>query len=190
MRLHFRRQHGGHAFAFHRGWFLDFATVRQLLQHRNDNALSLVNVLQLPAAEQHIEQHFVFVLEELAGLVDFGIDVVVARLGADADFLQLLLMDLGALFLLAGLLVAKLPVVQDLANGRPFEGGHFNQVEAGRASQFQSLDCGDDAELFAGGADEANRTDADLFVDPLMVPVVLRVTVVDTPVLLFPLERK
>jgi len=44
--------------------------------------------------------------------------------------------------------------------------------------------------LFPLDADEANRTDADLFVDPLVVPVVLRVTVVDTPVLLFPLERK
>jgi len=147
-------------------------------------------VLELAAAEQHVKQDLILVQKEFAGLVDFCFDVVVARLGADADFLQLLLMDLGALFLLAGLLVAKLAVVQDLANGRPFEGGHLHQVQAGRASQFQSLDCGDDAELFAGGADESNRTDADLFVDPLMVPVVLRVTVVDTPVLLFPLERK
>ena len=54
----------------------------------------------LPAAKQDVDFHFVAVFKESAGLLDLEFDVVVARLGAQADFLDLLLMLLGALRLL------------------------------------------------------------------------------------------
>src|SRR5947207_3367215 len=90
----FRRQHGGHPFPLHRGWLLDLGNVGQLLQHGQDDSLPFVDVLQLAAAEQYVEQHLVVVFEELAGLVDLGFDVVLAGLGANANLLELLLVDL------------------------------------------------------------------------------------------------
>src|SRR5262249_37065113 len=101
-------EHGGHALAFPRPRLLDLGAVGQLLQHAGDDPLPLLDVLQLPPAEEHVQQHLVLVFEELAGLADLGVDVVFAGLGADADLLQLLLMDLGLVALLLGLLVAEL----------------------------------------------------------------------------------
>src|SRR5262249_50320080 len=87
-----------------------------------------------------------------------------AGLGADADLLQLLLMDL-VLAALSRLLVTQLPVVEDLAHRRPLVGRHLDQVEVGLAGHVQRLGGRHDAELFAVGADQAHRTYADLLVD-------------------------
>src|SRR4051812_50977 len=85
----FWRQHRRHPFAFHRRRFLDLGQVSQFLQHTGDDSLALLNVLQLTAPEEDVDQHLVLVLEELAGLVDLGFDIVVAGLGADPNFLEL-----------------------------------------------------------------------------------------------------
>ena len=71
------------------------------------------------------------------------------------------------------LLVAELAVVHDLADRRPFRGGHFDQIELGLAGHVHGLRGRNDAELFAVGADEANGTDADLLVDAMLVSVTL-----------------
>src|SRR5262249_8559949 len=124
--------------------------------------------------------HAVLVLKEAARLVDLGVDVVLAGLGADADFLELLLVLL-LLAGLAGLLVLELPVVHDLAHRRPLVGGHLDEVEVGLAGHLHRLRGGDDAELRAAGADQANRADADFLVDPLLLlPFAVRVAVAGT----------
>src|SRR5262249_28824148 len=143
---------------------LDLATVGQLLEDLVDDPLALLDVLQFAAAEQHVDQDLVVVLEELAGLVDLGLDVVVAGLGADADLFQLLLMDL-VLAALARLLVTQLAVVEDLAHRRGLVGGDLDEVEVGLAGHVERLRRRHDAQLFAVGADQAHRTDADLLVD-------------------------
>jgi len=118
------------------------------------------------------------VLQEFAGLVDFHLDVVFAGLGADADLFQLLLMGFG-LGALAGLLVTELAVIEDLADRWPFVRRDLDQVQVRLTGQVEGLRGWDNSELFAAGADEADRADPDLLVDTL-TPILLRVAVVDT----------
>ena len=101
-----RREHGGHPPAFHRRRLLDLAHVGQLFQDRVDDPPALLDVLHLPAAELHPQEHLVAVFEELAGLVDPGVDVVGAGLGPDPKLLELLLVGLLGLLLGLGVLGA------------------------------------------------------------------------------------
>ena len=43
---------------------------------------------QLAAAEQDVDQHLILMLEEFAGPLDLDLDIVVAGLGPNADFLD------------------------------------------------------------------------------------------------------
>ena len=55
-------------------------------------SLSLLVVGIFAAAEQDVDLHLVAVFQEGPGLLDLEVDIVVARFGAQADFLELLLM--------------------------------------------------------------------------------------------------
>ena len=79
-------------------------------------------------AEDDRHDHFVLVLQESTGLVHFEFDVVIARLGSNANFFDFALMDVGlVLFLL--LLVFEFAEVHDSTNGRPLIGRHFDQIQ-------------------------------------------------------------
>ncbi len=110
-----------HPFAFHRGVFLDLADLFEGTQHFFHDLATLVDMGQLAATEQDIDQHLVLRFEELAGTLDLDLDVVVAGLGPDPDFLDvdLVLLLLGELFLLR---VLELAEVDDFADGRPLVG--------------------------------------------------------------------
>ncbi len=140
-----------------------------------EDALALVDVLQLAATEQHVDQHLVVVFEELARLVDLRVHVVIACLGAHADLFQLLLMDLGFV-LFVGLLIAQFAIIEDFTDGRAFVGGYLNEVESCLAGQVDGLLGRYDAELLAVDTDEAHGTDADLIVDP-KAPILLCVAI-------------
>ena len=73
-----------------------------------------------------------------AGLVQLEGDVVLARLGANADFLDLALMGvaLGQPLLL---LILELAVVHDPADGRPLVGSDLDQIQIGFASLASGL---------------------------------------------------
>src|SRR5262249_46870444 len=101
-----------------------------------------------------------------ARLIDFRDHVVIAGLGADADFFEFLLMDLG-FGVFARLLVAELAVVQNLADGRSFGGRHLYQVEVRLAGHFEGLRGRNHSKLFAVDSNETDGTDANLFVDAL-----------------------
>src|SRR5262249_13006713 len=72
------------------------------------------------------------------------------------------------------LLIAELSVVQDFADGRSFDSGDFDQVQTRLAGKVHRLRCRHDAQLFAVGADQSYRADADLLVDPVRIAVTLR----------------
>src|SRR5262249_24768618 len=170
-------EHGGHALAFHRRRLLDLGDVGELLEDAVDDAAALLDVLQLAAAEQDVDEDLVLVLQKPPRLVDLGVDVVLAGLGPDADLLDLLLVDLG-LGPLARLLVAELAVVEDLADGRPLLRRHLDEVQVGLAGHLQRLRGRHHAELLAVGPDQAHRTDPDLLVDPLAAVLLMRMTFV------------
>src|SRR5262245_6348931 len=79
---------------------LHLAHVGQLLQDGVEDAPPLLLVLHLAAAKEDGDQDLVVVPQELPRLVHLGRDVVLTRLGADADLLQLLLAGLAALVVL------------------------------------------------------------------------------------------
>src|SRR5262245_60878381 len=168
-----RRQHRRHAFAFHARVFFHLGQVAELFQDHLHDPLALLDVLHLAAFEQHVDKDLVLVLEELAGLVDFGFDVVIAGLGAEADFLQLLMMRFGLVFGLLLLQELELAEVHDLADGRALGGGDLDEIEACFPRHLQRLGGRNDADLFTLGPNQAHGADADLFVDPLMVAAVV-----------------
>src|SRR5205085_1067144 len=107
----------------------------------------------------------VVVLQELPRLVDLGLDVVVACLGADPDLFHLLLADLAPLVTLLRTLETHLPVVEDAADRGAFIRRHFDQVEASFPGTLQGQGGQHDVQLLSLGADQAYRAGADLFVD-------------------------
>ncbi len=84
------------------GFFSTLPTSSRARKHFFHDPAALVDVRQLAAAEQDIDQHLVFVLQELARTLDLDLDVVVAGLGPDPNFLDvnLVLLLLGEFFLL------------------------------------------------------------------------------------------
>ena len=142
-----------HPLAFHRRVLLDLGHVLEGLEHLVHDLAALVDVRQLAAAEEDVDQHLVLVLEELAGPLDLDLDVVVAGLGPDADLLDL---DLVLLLLRGPLLlrVLELAEVHDLADRRPLVGGDLDQVEARLAGRLHGLARRHDAEHGAFGVDD------------------------------------
>src|ERR1043166_6298252 len=161
----FWREHHRHAFAFHRRFFLDLGEFEQLFFDHLQHAFAFLGVLHFAPLEHHIDQHLVMMFEEFLGLVDLGLNVVDIGLGVKPNFLQLLLMGLGLFFLLLLLLKFELAEVYDLADGWFFERRDFDEILAGLARHFHGLRGRDDAHLLPVGADEADRTDANVFVD-------------------------
>ena len=51
-----------------------------MLEDHVDDPPALLDVLQFAAAEEHVDQHLVLVLQKLPGLVDLCVDVVFAGL--------------------------------------------------------------------------------------------------------------
>jgi len=94
---------------------------------------------------------------------------VIAGFGPKANFLQFLLMRLGFVLLLLLLQKLELAVVHDLADRRPLLGGHLDQIQLRFARQIQRLLRRHDAQLFPIDANEADRTDANLFVHALKI---------------------
>ena len=147
---------GGHALAFHGGVFLDFGDVVQGLEDFVHDLAAFVDVGELTASEEDVDQDLVLVLEEFAGALDLDLDVVIAGLGADADFLNL---DLVLLLLRGPLLlrVLELAEVHDLTNWRTLVGSDFHQVETGLAGGLLCFARGHDAEHDPFGVDDPHR---------------------------------
>ena len=130
--------------------------------------LSLVDVGEFAAAKHHRHDHLVFVLKEPLGLVHLELDVVISRLGAESNLLDLRLMDVGfVLFLL--LLVFELAEVHDPADGRLLVGRHLDQIETRLAGDGECFLRGDDAKLATVGADDPDRSDPNLLIDAMLL---------------------
>ena len=104
--------------------------------------------------------------EELAGPIRFGVEIVDVDVGPVLDLFEfdlvLLLLGLTRLLLL---LEAEAPIVHDLADDGSGVGGNLYEIEPHITSHSQGLVDGDDTDLFAIGADEADRREPDSFID-------------------------
>jgi hypothetical protein len=105
-------------------------------------------------------------VEELAGAARLGLEVVDVDVGPVLDLFEvnlvLLLLGLARLLLL---LVAKAPVVHDLAHDRPRVRGHLDEVEALLACALERLVDRDNPNLVAFVVDESNRRESNPFID-------------------------
>jgi hypothetical protein len=113
----------------------------------------------------------------------FRVVIVVVHIDAELDLFDhdLLLMLLGlALFLF--LLVEKLPVVHDAADGRLRGRRNLNQVQILLAGHFERLEGGQDADLCALVIDHANFACADALVcaDKTFIDTILRALQAET----------
>ena len=122
-------------------------------------------MLHLAAPEDDGDLNFVIMFEKLACLVDLGVDIVVVRLGANANFLQLLLADLAGFVSLLRSREPQLAIIEDPAHGRSLVGGHLYQIQASLPRFGKGLKGWYNAQLFSFDADESDGRDADLFVD-------------------------
>jgi hypothetical protein len=120
----------------------------------------------LAAAEEDGQLDLVTGVEELRGLPTFGFEIVVVDLGPDADLFQLdnVLMTAG-LTLFAALLVSKLPVVHEPADGWHRIGSHLDEIEPPLSRHLKRIESGDNANLLAVLINQPDFADPDALID-------------------------
>ena len=94
-----------------------------------NHAATFINVRNFAAAKYNRDLDFVAVTEKVLGLLHFKVDIVLASLWTQTNFLRLCLMGLAGRLLLA-LLVLELAVIHDTTNWWLFIWGDFDEVES------------------------------------------------------------
>lgn len=138
-----------------RGGF-NFSEFGKFGDHGFHDFPSFFDVSHLTTAEEDRNLDLVFVLQEPAGLSNFGVDVVLTRLGTKANFLGPSLVRVGAVVFLLVLFVLVLAEVHDSANRRLFVGSHLNKIKASLASSTQGVVGRNDAQLSTVGSNNSN----------------------------------
>ena len=128
-RLLLRRHHANDPSALLRRRNLDLGDFLELFQHICHHASAFFHMGNLSTTKHDRDLHFVFVLEEVHGLLHLEVDVVLPGFGAQTKFLRLRVVNvaLGVLLLLLILVFAE---VHDSANGRLFVRSNLDEIEA------------------------------------------------------------
>ena len=146
--LFYRSDHHGHALAFQHRHVLRPSEFFQLHGEPQELLLALLGELDGAAAEKDGGFYLGPFLQELLGVLELELEVVLVRVGAEADLLDDYLGGIGFhLFGTLALLVQILLIVQDLANGRIRLGADFHQVQLQLFGQGEGLDKGVNALL-------------------------------------------
>lgn len=161
-----RREHHGHASAFHFGFLLDLGYVLELFDEASQQQGTAVLIYDVSTAELYPGLHLVSAGKEFAGVLGFEPEVVIVGIGSEADLLLFHTSGfLFLLFLLLLLLIAVLPVVHDSAYGRIGVGSDLYEVKVSLRCKFEGSTDVIDAVLTL----RIHNTDfrgADLIVDP------------------------
>src|SRR5215470_14949379 len=145
---------------------LGVGDVLRRLDHLVEHLPAELRVSHLAPLEAHGDLGLVALLQEAPHVLQLEVEVVLLRLRPHLDFL-----DLDGGLLLArfleppGLRVLVLAVVHDTADRRRRVRRHLHQIELLLARGLEGRRDGQDAELRAVGADDADFPDADAFVD-------------------------
>jgi hypothetical protein len=146
------------------GGKLQLSNVGQIGDHLVHDLAALFDVSQLAAAKDDGDLHLILVEEKSPGLLDLEIQVMFARLGAEADFLELRMVC--RLVRLDLLLVLVLAEVHHAANRRALVGRHLHQVQAHVAGSPQGLVHRNDSQLCSILRNHTYRGNTNLFVNP------------------------
>lgn len=91
----------------------------------------MVLICDVSATELNVRPHLVSIFEELSGVFCLKDEVVRVRVWTESHFFHRdRVRLLAGLFLFLLLLVSKLPVINNFANGRTCSGGNFNEVQS------------------------------------------------------------
>jgi len=150
-----------------RGHFY-FGNIAQFLDKPVEHLAALGDMGQFATSENDGNGDLVLMLEEFAGMVDFEVDIMIARFGTNPNFLGPTMVSIRSVAVLPFLLlVLELPMVHDPADGRPFGRSHLDQIQSRFFGLGDRLFGWHDAQLFAVVGDDSDRSNADLLVDPL-----------------------
>ena len=118
--------------------------------------------------EKHSHLHLVVVLKKPDRLLNLEVDIVVTSFWSDANLFQFGLMSL-SFFAFLLLVVLELSKVHDAADGRLRFCSNFNKVQPVFTSTFQSILGRNDTKLLTLFINDADRSNPDLFVDPILI---------------------
>ena len=164
--LRLRREEHGHVSPLELGLLIQIGKLSALLGKLAEQLLANVGMGHLSAAEADRDLDAVAVAEELLGIFQLGVEIVLADAGRHPNLLHLNDVLILARFLLAlGLLEAILAVVHDLAHGRVGARGDLHEIEILLLSDLQRFLGRHDAELRTVLADDADLLIADVVID-------------------------
>ncbi len=168
LRLERSHEHD-HGSALHPRRLFDGAVRTELIGELIEQGFAQIRVGHLAAAKEDGQLDLVSGVEELRGLPTFGFEIVVIDLWPDADLFQLddVLMAAG-LALLAALLVSKLAVVHEPADGWHRIGSHLDQIEPPLARHLERFKRWNDTDLLAILIDQPDLANPDALVDPCL----------------------
>jgi hypothetical protein len=165
LRLERSHEHD-HGPALHPRRLFDRTVRTELIGELIEQRSAQIRVGHLAAAEEDGQLDLVAGVEELRGLPTFGFEVMIIDLRPDADLFQLDNVLVSArLALFAALLVSKLPVVHEPADGWHRVGSHLDEIEPPLARHLQRIECGDNANLLAVLINQPDLADPDALID-------------------------
>lgn len=129
---------------------------------------AFVDMSVFATTEQYGHLHLVVMLKEVDRLLDLEVDIVVTGFWSDANLFQFGLMSL-SFFALLLLVILELTKVHDAADGRLRFGSNFHKVQSVFTSTVQGLLGWNDTKLLALFIDDADGSNTDLFVDPILI---------------------
>jgi hypothetical protein len=155
-----------HGSALHSRRLFDDAVRPELIGKLIEERFAKIWVGHLAPPEEDGQLDLVSGIEELRGLPTFGLEVMVVDLGPDADLFQLDdVLVASRLTLFAALLVPKLAVVHEPADGWHRIGSHLDEIEPPLARHLKRIECGDNANLLAVLINQPDLADPDALID-------------------------
>jgi hypothetical protein len=161
-----RSDQHNHLPTFHLRKVLNAADILGVLRDPLKQFAAQVLVRHFAPAEPQGDLHLVAILEKFEHVAHLDVVVAGIRIGPELDLFDLDDLLLLARFALAFLLfVFELAKIHDLANRRIGVRRNLNQIETGFVGHFHGSGRGHHTDVFAVGADQADFSGTDFFVD-------------------------
>ena len=159
-----------HSLAFQVGHIVGFAVVGEVVGKTREQEFTLLLEDDGAATEEDVGLHFVAVLEELGGMFELEVVVMVIGLLTETDLLNFLLfLVLLCIFLFFLLRVEELLVVDDAAYRRVGRCSYFDEVKVHVVGHLHSLAVRIDTLLYVVAYEAYFVDTADLVVDTMRV---------------------
>ena len=144
-----------------------FSVFGQLLNNTFHHFSTLFDMGHFPSSKHYGYLNLVTMFQKTDRLFDFEVDIMLTRLGPQANFFQLGLMLLAIFLSTLALFVFEFAKVHDPAHRRLGLGCNFDQIKPQFLGFLKSYFRRYDSQLFSIGIDDAYGTDSYLFINPV-----------------------